>query len=111
VNEYLRTRFGDPCRICGYSWSTDSEAALHIIEGASARFGALLSQRDGSERRADLEWNARAYVAHVADVFWIWAQRLAGAALDPSRSIVPYDETDLGEVRLIEYLTGVSALT
>jgi uncharacterized damage-inducible protein DinB len=99
MNEYLRTRYGDPCHICGYSWSTDLEACRRIIEDASTRFEALLSQRDGTERREDLEWNARAYVAHVADAMWIWAQRLAGAALDPSGSVVPYDETELGEVR------------
>jgi hypothetical protein len=99
VNEYLRTRYGDPCRICGYSWSTDSQTCLKIIGGASARFDALLSQRDGSERRADLEWNARGYVAHVGDMMRIWAERLAGAALCPSGSVVPYDEGDLGEAR------------
>ena len=99
MNEYLRTRYGDPCRICGYSWSTDSQTCLKIIGGASARFDALLSQRDGSERRADLEWNARGYVAHVGDMMRIWAERLAGAALGPSGSVAPYDEEDLGEVR------------
>jgi hypothetical protein len=99
VNEYNRSRFGDPCRTCGFDWLTDSDTCRQIVGGAATRFRVLLSRRDGSEQDGGLEWNARAYVAHVADGMRIWAERVAAVALGAVGPIVTYDESVLGEVR------------
>jgi hypothetical protein len=99
VNDYNRSRFGDPCRICGFDWSTDSDTCRLIIRDASVRFSALTSERTGSEHHDDLDWNARAYVVHVGDGMRIWAERVAAAALGAVEPIVTYDESVLGDVR------------
>lgn len=99
MNGYNRSRFGDPCRTCGFDWSTDSETCRHIVDNAAVRFSVLLSGRAGSEQDGGLEWNARAYVAHVADGMRIWAERVAAVALGAADPIVTYDESVLGEVR------------
>jgi hypothetical protein len=110
MNDYNRIRFGDPCRTCGFDWSTDSEACRQILGGATARFSALMSEHAGPERYDGLEWNAQAYVSHVAEGMRIWAERVAAVALGAIEPIVPYDESVLGEVRGYEGLPLQGAL-
>jgi hypothetical protein len=99
VNEFLREAYGDPCRGCGYDWSIEPDFCSDIVSNAPARFAALLAGQDGMREVAELQWNAAAYVVHVADVLRIWADRVAGAALGSADPIVPYDEDELGVVR------------
>ncbi len=68
--------FGDPCRQCGYVWSSATlESALEQLAGAPARYSSLLAGTDGSQRHPALKWSAKAYVFHVADNLHIWTER------------------------------------
>jgi hypothetical protein len=99
VNDWHRSRYGDPCRECGYDWSISSADALRIAEGIPARFAASLAGHDGSERHPDLGWSAGEYVCHVVDNFRIWAERLAAAGQGSSVELVPYDADGLARAR------------
>ena len=99
MNDWLRARYGDPCRGCGFDWSASEGACASIVNGSPARLAALLSGCTGSEHAPDLEWNAGSYVAHLADTVRIWAERVAAAALDASARVTPYDERSLGDRR------------
>ena len=99
MNAYLTERYGNPCRGCGYTWSTDADVCRGMIEESPGRVAALLEGRDGSENLPVLEWNARAYVAHMADNLRIWSERLAAVVLDPSALVTPYEEGDLARAR------------
>jgi hypothetical protein len=99
MNACLTERYGNPCRGCGYTWSTDADVCRGMIEESPGRVAALLEGRDGSENLPVLEWNARAYVAHMADNLRIWSERLAAVVLDPSALVTPYEEGDLARAR------------
>jgi hypothetical protein len=99
MNEYVQTHFGDPCRGCGYSWSLDGDSCRQIIKNAPQDYRHLLRGRDGSEHIARLDWNARAYVAHVVDNTRIWAERVAAVALGSTEAVTPYEEDALGDAR------------
>ena len=96
---YLVAYYGDPCRGCGFAFSSDDENARRIIAGAPDRFDALLEGRDGTEQLPDLSWNASAYTAHCADNTRIWSERAVAAALGAAGPVTPYDEDSLGEAR------------
>jgi hypothetical protein len=99
MNEFLRVAYGDPCRDCGFDWSVEPATCLAIVSTAPARFRTLLAGHAGQKAHATLQWNATAYVVHVADVLRIWADRVAAAALGAPDPVVPYDEERLGDVR------------
>jgi len=99
MNEFLRVAYGDPCRECGFQWSIKPATCVAIVSAAPARFESILAGQDGYKAHPRLEWNATAYVVHVADVLRIWSDRIAAAALGASESVVPYDEDTLGDVR------------
>jgi hypothetical protein len=94
VHGWGPTTYGDPCRECGYGWSIPVADAVALVAATPDRYAELLRGHDGSEHAAGIEWSAGAYVCHVTDNLRIWAERLAGAALGPARTITPYD-TDL----------------
>lgn len=110
MNEFLVATYGDPCRGCDYDWSLEAEAGRQIVSEAPARLRVLLADRTGKEGCADLQWNAAAYVVHLADVLRIWADRVAAAALGNSDPIVPYDEGELSVVRGYRRLPLVGGL-
>ena len=99
MNEFLRAAYGDPCRECGFGWSVEPAACVTIVGDAPARFKSILSGEDGRKAHPNLQWNAAAYVVHVADVLRIWSDRIAAAALGASDPVVPYDENRLGDAR------------
>jgi len=100
VNGWLRDRFGDPCRECGFRWDDLGTTGAHeIVIGSPERLERLLSSRSGAEHIARLDWNVAAYVAHVADNNRIWAERLAAGALGGTLLIATYDEELLGRAR------------
>lgn len=110
MNEFLRAAYGDPCGGCGYDWSIEPDFCNDIVSNAPARFAALVAGHDGKRKVVELQWNAAAYVVHVADVLRIWADRVAAAALGSPDLIVPYDEAELGVVRGYESLPLAGAL-
>lgn len=103
-------RYGDPCRECGYRWSSSVDDAMEIVAGASHRYGSLLRGLDGSQRDPDLAWPAVGYVCHVGDNLRIWAERLAGALDGCSRPIRPYDADLLARARAYDSVPLAGAL-
>ncbi len=102
MSEWGRKRFGDPCRECGYGWSTSQEEAIALVRNVPSSFRRLVEGIDVSRRHPDLSWSVKAYVCHVGDNLRIWAERLAGAALGGERELGAYDESLLAEARRYE---------
>ena len=99
MNEFLRVAYGDPCREYGFEWSIEPTICVAIVSDAAARFTSVLAGHDGRETHPKLQWNATAYVVHVADVLRIWSDRIAAVALGAPDPVVPYDEERLGDAR------------
>ena len=99
MNEFVRVTYGDPCWECGFEWSVGQATCVAVVNEAPTRFKSVLAGHDGSETHPNLQWNATAYVVHVADVLRIWSDRVAAVALGASDPVVPYDEDRLGDAR------------
>jgi hypothetical protein len=99
MNEFLRATYGDPCRECGFEWAVERATCVAIVGDAPARFKSILAGQDGRRTHPNLQWNATAYVVHVADVLRIWSDRIAAVALGAADPVVPYDEDRLGDAR------------
>jgi hypothetical protein len=99
MNDFVRAAYGDPCRECGFAWSAEPPLCVALVSDAPTRFESVLAGHDGNETHPNLEWNATAYVVHVADVLRIWSDRIAAVALGASDPVVPYDEDRLGDTR------------
>ena len=102
--------YGDPCVECGFDWSITARRAAAEIQGAPARYRELLDGTDGSQRLPELAWSAKAYVFHVADNLWIWAERMAGAVAGASGEVPGYDQDRLAKDREYENMPVESAL-
>jgi hypothetical protein len=92
-------RFGDPCRECDLEWSFSPAQAIALVMATPESYQAAIGSASGSLRHPDLEWSVGAYVCHVADNLHIWAQWLAGAALENEDNVPGYDEKMLGDSR------------
>jgi hypothetical protein len=110
MSDWARTRYGDPCRECGYSWSISLEEAAEIVAAAPARYREALDGHDPSARHPGLGWSARGYVCHVTDNLRIWAERLAGAALGGDTHVAGYDNDLLATARSYESVSIQGAL-
>ena len=110
MNEWGPRTYGDPCSVCGFSWSAPVAAVVAAIDNAPAAFGSLVAGRTGSERMPSLAWSVQAYVWHSGDNLRIWAERLAGSASGCGRSVVGYDQDDLAEARRYEAMPVGAAL-
>ncbi len=110
VDMWGKTLYGDPCRECGYDWSTRPEAAIALVAAIPQRYTDLLHGQDSSRRHPNLEWTAGAYVCHVTDNLRIWAERLAGAALGGGTDVPGYDQALLGRARAYNQLPVAGAL-
>lgn len=91
--------YGDPCRDCGFAWTTTTEQAIQIVRDFPSDFAHLLKHHTGFERHPDLGWNASAYVSHVSDNLRIWAERLAGARISRAYEVPAYDQDLLAQAR------------
>ncbi len=109
MDAWGRSLYGDPCRECGFSWSTSRDEAVGMIEALPFLYAKLLAGATGKERHSDLSWSATAYVCHVADNLRIWAERLAGAAAGSDGSVGAYDNDLLAKARAYELIPLVAA--
>jgi hypothetical protein len=91
--------YGDPCRGCGFTWSTTVADGVVLVADLPATYGELLTGASGHERHPDLAWSVGAYVCHVGDNLRIWAERLAGIAAGAPPEVNGYDEMALDEAR------------
>jgi len=82
MDRWAGALYGDPCRECGFAFSTGLDESLAYIDGISDRYSALLAGANGTERHSDLSWSVGSYVCHVGDNLRIWAERLAGLATE-----------------------------
>lgn len=99
MNRWGVTTWGQPCRVCGFSWDLPPEEMLVVMAGVPARFRAAVGSSDGSLVGPGLTWSVTAYVCHVADNLRIFAERLVGVARSGNPQIVAYDQDDLAVVR------------
>lgn len=109
MDRWAAALYGDPCRECGFDFSTGLDEAVAYVVGVPARYGRLLAGAVGTERHPDLSWSVGSYVCHVADNLRIWAERLAGAARGAT-AIGPYDENLLATARGYPHVPLVAAL-
>ncbi|HEY5245593.1 MAG TPA: hypothetical protein VIJ60_07980 [Acidimicrobiales bacterium] len=98
MDRWAGALYGDPCRECGFAFSTGLDESLAYIDGISDRYSALLAGANGTERHSDLSWSVGSYVCHVGDNLRIWAERLAGSAAGAT-VVAPYDENLLAQAR------------
>jgi hypothetical protein len=99
VNGWGRSAYGDPCRECGFDWSTRADQAVTLVSDAPRSYAARLDAATGDERHPALAWPVTAYVCHVSDNLRIWAERLVGSARGHDQSCGGYDENALAEAR------------
>ncbi len=99
MSEWGRSAFGDPCRQCGFSWATDHEQSVAIVEATPAELTRVLGGGNGSAKHPDLGWTVVGYVCHISDNLRIWAERLAGLASGDPRGVARYDPDLLAQAR------------
>jgi hypothetical protein len=102
--------YGDPCRECGFSWSTTDDDARSLVMATPTRFASLIGQRDGSQRYGAHAWPVVGYVCHVGDNLRIWAERLIGVARGATPEIAAYDSDQLAEARRYQQVPLPGAL-
>ena len=102
--------YGDPCRECGFDWSTTVDAAAASIADVPRRYTVLLDGQDGTARHPDLTWTVKAYVCHVGDNLRIWAERLWSAVAAGQPLVGPYDPDALAVARGYEHSSVPTAL-
>jgi len=110
VSTWGRTTYGDPCRECGHAWPAGVDAGVGLVRAVPGELRALLAGRDGTERAADLTWDARSYVCHVADNLRVWAERLWAAPHLRELVVTPYDADLLAAARPYAAVPLVAAL-
>jgi hypothetical protein len=110
VSDWGRALYGDPCRECGFEWSTSLEDATTLVRNLPTSYEEVVAGAAGSERHRELAWSVTAYVCHVSDNLRIWAERLAGVAGGGQREVVAYDENALAAARRYEDVSLQAAL-
>jgi hypothetical protein len=101
--------YGDPCRGCGFRFSTGFDDSLEYVLEVPRRYSDLLSGASGHEQHPGLSWSAGSYVCHVADNLRIWAERLAGSARG-EKAVGAYDENLLAVARSYSDIPLVASL-
>jgi hypothetical protein len=110
MNEWGASLYGDPCRDCGFSWSTSFDESVAIVVGLPAVYGRTLAGLSGGERHPDLGWSVTEYVLHVADNLRIWAERLMGVVSGGPADVGAYDENELADARHYEAIPLQAAM-
>jgi hypothetical protein len=110
MNEWGAGEYGDPCRDCGFPWSTSFEESVAIVVGLPEVYGRTLAGLSGTERHPDLGWSVTEYVLHVADNLRIWAERLMGVVAGGPEHVGAYDENELADARHYEAISVQAAM-
>jgi hypothetical protein len=110
MSEWGIQKYGDPCRECGFDWSTSLMEAMTTAIDAPKMFKSTIGVHPGSTRHPDLEWSLSAYVSHIADNLRVFAERIAGIALGAPASVPPYDQDELARVRGYDQISIEGAL-
>lgn len=71
MNDWGAVNYGDPCRECGFVWTTTLEEAEVVVANCPVALHGLVAGSSGDERRPDLAWSVGAHVCHVADILRI----------------------------------------
>ena len=109
MSAFGRALYGDPCRGCGYHWSTSAAEADAIVAALPAAVDDALVGADGTEVVSGLTWPTAAYVAHIADNLHIWSERLVAVAAGSDAAVASYDQDQLGATRSYTTMPLVSA--
>ncbi len=102
--------YGNPCRECGFDWSTSVDAAADLIAQAPKRYADLLEGQDGATRHPELAWSVGAYVCHVGDNLRIWAERMWSSTEANPVNLGAYDQDALASARGYEHIPVNTAL-
>lgn len=104
MNRWGPSVYGEPCRECGFAWSTPYGEAVRLVAGLPAAYRSALAGATGTERMPGLDWSVGAYVCHVGDNLRIWAERLMGVASGASPEVGGYDQAALAAARHYEQI-------
>lgn len=108
--DWAEAAFGEPCRECGYSWSTSRTEALALVDGLPARYRELTDGATGQERHPDLGWNVTQYISHVVDNLRMSAERMIGALESGDTRVGVYSPDELAAARHYEQVKLAGAL-
>jgi hypothetical protein len=104
MSEWSARMYGEPCRECGFTWTTEIDAAVGLVVDLPTRLAGIVAAAGatGDERHPDLGWSVTGYTLHVADNLRIFAERMAGITAGARPEVASYDEDDLARVRVYE---------
>lgn len=110
MNRWGIETWGQPCRGCGFSWTSTTVEQLASMAEVPARFRDAVGASDGKATGAGLTWSVTAYVCHVADNLRIFAERLVGVAQGGAEHVAAYDQDELAAARHYEDVAVHGAL-
>jgi hypothetical protein len=110
MEKWGASRYGDPCRDCGFGWQLTTGEAIGIVEELPERCRELLTGHTGRERHPDLAWTPAAYISHITDNLRNWAERLAGARLAAAADVPGYDPDLIAKARCYNEIASAAAL-
>jgi hypothetical protein len=99
MNKWGVDAFGEPCRVCGFTWSMAFDDAAATVDGAPARLRAVVRDDDQRRRHPELQWSVSGYLCHVGDSIRVWSERIAHVVLGESGPVAVYSQDKLAEAR------------
>lgn len=110
MSQWGATRYGDPCRECGFGWDLSLPAAMASVAALPLDLRAEVVGASGAERVPELHWSVGAYVCHIGDNLHIWAERLMGVVGGCGDLVPGYDENELARARSYDDIALPGAL-
>ena len=78
MNDWGPAAYGDPCRECGFRWTTRRPTPSHLLPTSPLLSVVCLKVGQGPNNIQISTGRSAGYVLHVADNLRIWAERLMG---------------------------------
>lgn len=104
VDKWGAALYGEPCRECGFKWTTGLATSILFMRNLPDSIDTLVMGATGAEQLPDLGWNVSGYIAHMTDNTRIWAERLIAVSRGGNPHVVPYDPDLLAESRRYDYV-------
>jgi hypothetical protein len=94
--------YGQPCRECGFDWSTAPVDAVDFVEAATDALKQIVGDAAGDQRGELRAWSVSEYVSHMGDNLRNWAERIQAGRLASVREVGGYDPDELAVARRYE---------